>query len=579
MADCPDNNEDLTGADPTQVTPSSPFINSKFDDKDSGEVGTTTGSYFDVNKMVVPTQNYMAINSVINKMFGYDFKWFRAVPQQRSKDVIFQEYTLYNVEECPLDIKAVIPEGRMPDSKYNYDLMGLEYEIPVEIHIDKKYWESIAGFGSGPQKKDIVYFPMANKLYEVESSYLFRGFMEQETTWKVNLGKYQPKASRREREALQETIDQYTVSTEEIFGEAIDENIEKLVDDTQFSPYNGTSEDLYKSFDVSLNTINNEINMYGTVVSESYYNLHDASLSNAITYNLSDLVTTTNNRAITAWFMPRTISADHKEYNISSITATSSVDPSLCYSYDASLYAVANYTIKISTPSLLTEIQTDDYITISRPGALNLYAKVVAVQNTPSLQFHCLINSFVLQDITSIKSDWYNLSGYKLTVKNPISILDGINSHGKHVLSANVFANQYVAINYGDSYPDEDAYVIRMTDKLEDDKWYGIVVNIGNIWKQYNVYIWEKHDTDSAAKLQNVYYETLRLTPEQIPVAEYSINKSPAYLTNIRLFNETIEEERQANELLSYFSQDGDKLIFSDNADPRLRIPFITKQR
>ena len=118
-----------------------------------------------------------------------------------------------------------------------------------------------------------------------------------------------------------------------------------------------------------------------------------------------------------------------------------------------------------------------------------------------------------------------------------------------------------------------------MSDKIQDNKWYGLVVNIGNSWGQFNVYVWEKHESDKFAKLQNIFYETLKLYPEAIGVDHYTINKSPAYLTNIRLFNETIEEERQANELLSYFSKDGDKLIISDSAESRLYAPYITKQR
>ena len=80
-------------------------------------------------------------------MFGIEARWFRAVPQQRSKDVIFQEYTLSSVEEDPLCIKVVVPDGNFPDSNYNFDFLGLEYQIPTEIQIDKKYWEEVAGFG------------------------------------------------------------------------------------------------------------------------------------------------------------------------------------------------------------------------------------------------------------------------------------------------------------------------------------------------------------------------------------------------------------------------------------------------
>lgn len=578
MADCPTNNESLTGADPRQIQPSSPLLNN--DTKGiTGSVGTG-GGVFDINKIISGVNDYLAINAVVNEMLGYEVKWFRAVPQQRSKDVIFQEYTLSNVAECPLDMKAVIPGGAFPDSKYNYDLIGLEYSIPLEIQIDKKYWENISGFGTAPQKGDIVYFVMPNKLYEVESSHLFRGFMEQETAWKINLVKYQPKASRKESTQLQQTIDLYTVSAEEIFGEAIDNNIEKLVDDTQMSQFNGTTQDKYKAFDPSIRTINQAINIYGTVVSQSFYDMQSPVWYNAITYDTTDTIGSTDDRAITAWIQPRTIPAIHKSYNVSNITDISddTIDPSIFDTYDASLYSRANYTVTLSDAPLLSQVQIDDNVVIARQGALNFYAKVVGISINP-LKYYVMINSFVLEDLTAIKSDWADQTGYKLTPKEPISIIDGVNDFGDHVLSVNVYANQYVAISYAHTYANEDAYVVRMDEKLKDDQWYGIVVNIGNSWQQYSVFVWEKHETDKYAKLQNVFYETLRLYGEEIAVDNYTINKSPAYLTNLRLFNTTIEEEKQANELLSYFSKDGDQLILSDNGDAVMKIPYITKQR
>jgi len=578
MAECPVNNENLTAANPQQGAPNNGIINN--DTKGiTGGVGTGGGSYFDVNKITAALKDYNAINGVINQMLGYDFKWFRAVPQQRSKDVIFQEYTLYNVEECPLDVKAVIPAGQVPDSKYTFDLMGLEYEVPFELQIDKRYWESIAGFGTAPQKKDIVYWPMANKLYQVESSYLFRGFMEQETAWKINLRKYMPEAARREGNALKDTIDIYTVSTEEIFGGQIQADVEKLVDDKQMSAMNGTSQDKYKKYDTELKTISKSLSIYGTIVAQSFYDMQTPIWYDAITYNGSDIINSTTDRSVLAWISPRTIPSIHKEYDVTSITPIiSSMDPSLMYAYDPSTFSAANYAITISSAINLSQIQINSNIVISRPGALNFYAKIVAISDNP-LTFYCVINPFVLEDLLDIRTDWATQKGYKMMIKNPISILDGINDFGDHVLSVNVYANQYIAINYGHAYSNDDAYVVKLDDKLSDDEWYGIVVNIGNTWGQYNVYVWKKHDTDKNAKLQNIFYETLRLYPEDIGVNAYTINKSPSYLTNIRLFRATVEEERQANELLSYFSKDGDQLIIGDNADTIMKLPYITKQR
>jgi len=567
---CPDNDKILSAAYPE--TEKSNIV------ADINQVSSITPIYDIANKMVTASKDYVAINGVVNQLLGYEVRWFRAVPQQRSVDVIFQEYTLSNVEEAPLCIKVVLPSGMPPDSKYNYDLMGLEYEVPLEIQIDKKYWESIAGFGTAPQKKDIVYFPISNKLFEVESSYLFRGFMEQETTWKCNLTKYQPKASRKESVELQATIDQYTVSVEEIFGEAIDNDVKKLVDDQQFSQHNSMEKDKYKSFDVSLNTISKSIEMYGTVVAQSFYDLQSSSLYDAITYNAKDIIGTSNDRSVIAWVMPRTLTTIHKEYPVASITPIISLDPVTLYSYDASLYSSANYSVVLTNPVLLSQIQIDDYVNISRPGALNFYGKVVAISINP-LTFHCLINAFVQEDLTAIKSDWNTQTGYKLTVKAPINIIDGVNEFGNHVMSVNIHANQYIAVNYGHTYNDEDAYVIRLDEKLNDDEWYGIIVNIGNTWKQYNVYVWKKHESDKNVKLQNVFYETLRLQPEEIAINSYTINRSPAYLTNLRIYNTTIEEEKMSNELLSYFTRDADQIVVADNADPRLRLAYITKQR
>jgi hypothetical protein len=568
---CPNPNNPLTAANPPTGT--SPIVG------DIQKAVTGANPMYDIaNKLAQAAVNYNAINSVINQLIGYEAKWFRAVPQQRSKDVIFQEYTLYNVEECPITVKVVLPSGMPPDSVYNYDLMGLEYNIPFEVQIDKKYWESLAGFGTAPQKKDIVYFPISNKLFQVESSYLFRGFMEQETTWKCNLVKYQPMAARKEPEALQQTIDQYTTSVEEVFGEAIDADVAKLVNDKQFSAHNSLAKDKYKSLDPSLNTISKSIEMYGTVVAQSFYDLQTPTWYDAVTYNATDSITVTSDRSIIAWVQPRKSITENKSFNVASITPIITLDPCTFYTYDSSLYSEANYSIVISSPAKLPEVQIDENVVISRPGALNFYGRVVAISIDP-LTYYCMINPFVQENLAAIKSDWDLQKDYKLVRKEPISILDGVNDFGEHIFSVNVFANQYISINYGHTYADDDAYVIRLDDKLYDNEWYGIIVNIGNSWQQYNVYVWKKHETDKNAKLQNIFYETLQLYPEEIHVSEFTINKSPGYLTNLRLYSATIEEEKQSNELLSYFIKDGDQTIIADLADARLMTPYITRQR
>jgi len=549
MADCANPQEQqISGAFPIQQGTNTGVLQVNLTEAAS--------AIFNPNAALAAVQTFNTLNNVANKMFGIEARWFRAVPQQRSKDVIFQEYTLSCVEDTPICIKVLVGSNGFPDSKYQFDLMGLEYEVPTQIEIDKKYWEEIAGFGTAPQKKDIVYLPLPNKLYQVESSYLKRGFMEQETTWIVNLRKYQQEASRREGEALKQTIDNYTVGEAELFGEAIANDIEKLTDKKQMSPFNSTTQDKFKSLDPSLRIVNYNLDIGGIIAAQSVYDAKSSGLFNAVKYiNSSDYIAPTEDRSITAWIMPRNLA---KEYNVESITKDDLIYP-------------ANYVVKLSPNS--KRFFNDDVFTISRPGALNFYAKVLDDNNSVSGRYYCKIDEDVEAYLNSITSAWTTKGGYKMKVQEPINLIDGINE-ANYGFKAYVCANQYIKILYG-----SQEHVIAMDTKMLDNSWYGVVVNIGNVWGQYNAYVWKPSVSGGIDKLTKIFYKTISFIPEELFINEYSLNRSDSYITNIRLFKTTIEEEKQSLELLSYFSRDSDQLIIGDNCDLRFSASYISKQR
>lgn len=513
---------------------------------------------FDINSLLPLAQEYNALNNALNQLIGYEVRWFRAVPQVRSQDVIFQEWTLFNVEDEPKCIKVVLPDGNFPDSKYNYDLFGLEYEVPLEVHIDKSYWEYMVGEGTAPQKKDIVYFAIPNKLYEVVSSYLYRGFMEQETTWKVNLRKYMPEAARREGDALKETIDKYTVSAEEIFGEKLESDIRKLTDDKQMSQFNTTSEDKYKSIDKSLQIVDDKIDIYGVLVAETYYDLNTSDSSTAVLYNGTDEISVQDDRSISAWAMidPGVV----EEYDVLSIDSSTTITPP------------ANYVIKVKSRN--KGFNTGDNIEIWRPGSLNFYGKIIDTSTSANNEYYIQIDDAVVDHLNTIKSNWSDARNYKIRKINPVSILDGTYNSIDKGFKVSIHANQYIRVKYG-----SQTYIAVLDEKLSDKVWYGIIVNIGNTWGQYNVHVYKQHPTDSTNKLQSVFYDTLNLTPEATTVEYYTINKSPSFLTNLRLYSYTMEEEKQMEDLLRYFVKDGDQLVIGDNADLRFRAPYTGQQR
>jgi hypothetical protein len=91
--------------------------------------------------------------------------------------------------------------------------------------------------------------------------------------------------------------------------------------------------------------------------------------------------------------------------------------------------------------------------------------------------------------------------------------------------------------------------------------------------------VWKPNVSGSGDKLVKVFYKTINLTPEEVVVDQYTLDKSDSLMTNIRLFTTTIEEEKQPLELLSYLSKDADQAIILDNCDLRFSAPYISKQR
>ena len=513
---------------------------------------------FNPNKLLAAAQTYKTLNNVANKMFGIEARWFRAVPQQRSKDVIFQEYTLSQVEEEPICLNVLIPTGQSIESKYNFDLMGLEYELPFEVQLDKTYWEEMAGFGTAPQKKDIVYLPMPNKLFQVESSYLKRGFMEQETHWVVNLRKYQPEASRKESESLLETIDQYTVSEEELFGDLINKDVEKLTDDKQMSPLSSTTEDKYKELNKELKIVNHQLKIGGITVAESMYDLSTSDSNPSVTYkNSKDTIPVEYDRSIMAWLNKKKVS-NQKTYMVTKIES----DNSITYPANYKVYIKGNI-----------KFETGDILTVFRTNNILFYGEIIDDTDAINGIYYIKIDDEVLSYLNNISSTWSGTKGWRTYIDTPINILTGTGENDNN-LSLNLYSNKFVKVNYSSS-----EYIFPLDENIKNGDWYGIVANIGSSWGQLNISLWIPSSNEQSSDLINIYNKTVTFEPIALEIENYVINKSESYLTNIRLFNQTIEVEKQSNELLSYFSENADFGLILDNCDPKLGLPYVSKQR
>ena len=158
---------------------------------------------------------------MVNNVFGLEANYYSVQPQARGKDVILREYTIFNVvdEKC---VKLLVPQNQFPDNKINFDPFGLQFEEPFEVQVDKRYFEGIFGKGSQPRKRDIIYFPITNRIYEINSMYLFRDFMNAPVYFKIELKKYTPRSNTYYQDpAYKEELDGISLTTSDLFGEEV----------------------------------------------------------------------------------------------------------------------------------------------------------------------------------------------------------------------------------------------------------------------------------------------------------------------------------------------------------------------
>ena len=147
------------------------------------------------------------LNSAATQIAGVDVMWFRLQPDKRSQDVIFQSYTLYGVEDCPIAFKAMYSDNSYDDAAITYNIMGINFNVPMTLDIALHTWNEATGNdGTIPQKGDIVFIPMTRKLMEVVSMQPVKQLGGQLTSYKVNLSIYTPTRNRIVGEQLRESI-------------------------------------------------------------------------------------------------------------------------------------------------------------------------------------------------------------------------------------------------------------------------------------------------------------------------------------------------------------------------------------
>jgi hypothetical protein len=616
-------------------------------------------------KMNRAVRLYKDLNLMVNNLFGHDTVYYRALPQGRSKDVFLMEYSLYEHDDGQC-VKVVVPDNAFPDNKLNMGPFGVDFEMPFEVQVDKDYFQKIFGEGSGPQKRDVIYFPRTNRIYEVSSSYLFRDFMNEPLYFKVTLIKWLPKANVENSDTL-ETLESFTVSAGKLFGEEQKQEEIKITNPQQFTVAT-VKEDPVRIYVAPDQEIKEErVVNYHTVISEFNYNMMKLLDSSSIKVKIS--ASLVKDKVYFARFSPTSTQPDNQffysfkkfkyvgqdplgfsifEFSAGNSQAESNFNASQIFGpgslfslyeseYDGSTDSpvvscdttdYANYytekivqykavsefpetedrgfsawfrlkdnttpKIKISSLSfdsfsreleLILERGTllfvGDNVEINRTSASEfmLFGKVVNIVSQTRVMVE--IPQYVLDFVQSNYGSWQNYTDLQVQKNSPRLFLDSIvNNKG---LKIELYGQRHfkVVMNSDEFY----FSIVNSNPSLAKNKWYGLFINISNVFKQLTLNVW-KIQWDSSTNLPATTDLSLILN-KTVQIAKvdrssginYFLRPSAMDLTNVRLFNKVAETDKQPLILNQNIVKDAHLAIIIDNSLPQSKMPYIGDTR
>jgi len=540
-----------------------------------------------------------------NKMFGHEVVYFRTVPESNSGDFIFKEWTLFkNVDrKC---LKVLVPKNSFPSNDPKYTEFGLNFQLPFEIHLDHRYFQSIFGKGSHPRHRDFLYFPLLNRMYEITGSYLHRGFMMDPTYWKVSLQKYNPNIDMLIKDETRTFLDNIIQSADDLFKEEVENDTQ---DATMPKQYNTIS----TRFDSSRSAIHPDLrirplnyNFNHASLIENYYDL-SAILPYATSYEITQ-DTVINSKSINVDNLPSINEGIPSNYDV--ILAYQDSDPyrswknNTLITSDKNIKGINSHFIKVrgpidTIPNHSGQSDSGRYIRIEAYSDLS-YNKQKNIMHTidsngkDSASFK-IRESSIIYNAEPVFDKTLNCnisytSLFNLNVSSDaVQFINGYdNESSLGIKISGQFAKYTGNVVNGDftiNVQINDTLKTHTIPNVNSGQWYAIIVSTSNEFKQCGIYIYSI--TEDIADLTNhndfvKVFESISSIPElefNLPGEKYYIPSSDMLISNIRLFNTMIREEEHDFILSQQYLKDESKLLIIDNCKPQQNLPYIAKNR
>lgn len=548
---------------------------------------------------------YSELSLYTNKIYGHEVVYFRTVPESDSGDYIFKEWTLFkNVDRrC---IKVMVPENKFPDNNPRFSEFELDFQLPFEIHVDHRYFQSVFGKHSHPRHRDFLYFPLLNRMYEVQGSYLHRGFMMEPVFWKVTLKKYNPNIDTLLTDDSRQFLDNVIQSAEDLFGSEVERDIK---DGTMPKQYDTIS----RRFDSSRNAIHPDLTIrplkYLFNHADLIQNYYDLSTISPVykTYQIQGGSPTVG-ETVSLENLPSLNDGDSRSYNV--ILAYQNSDPfkswlnSALITSDLNVKDTDTRFIRVrapfdTIPNHDGQSESGRYIRIEAYSDLS-FSKQRSIMTSIDSGGNAVAKfktreSAIVYNAEPVfnQSDVKNLSYTALfnigQSSGIVQFINGYDNETQRGLRISAQFNKYtstspegnliilIEINSG--------YFTHVVNNIKSGEWNAIVISISNEFNQKGVYVYsineDPSDLSNHTDFISIYENVSSMSSYEFNIvgSKYYIPSSNMSLANIRLFNTMLKEDDHDFILSQQYIKDESKLIIIDNCKPQLNLPYISKNR
>lgn len=546
---------------------------------------------------------FQELSFFTNQLYGHQVVYFRTLPESDSGDFVFKEWTLYkNVDrKC---IKVMVKDNAFPENTPKFTEFGIDFQLPFEVEIDHKYFQSIFGVNSEPRKRDFLYFPLLNRMFEIQGSYLHRGFMMTPTFWKIQLKKYNPNIDMLLMDDTRTFLDNVITNAEQLFSGEVEKDIKDGTLPAQYTKITTTFDSSRKALhpDITQRPLKYTFNFAPLI--ENYYDLSSIQPVD-LTVNLtSDIPPLSTSQQVAS--LPSLDKLPPVQNNVilayqgselydtwkngGLLTNDKNVKgASLRYCRVRGPFdTIPNH---IGTSESGRYIRIEAYRDISLKDQRDVLIDTAGPVNTAS---------FKLKDTAIVYSalpkfnyiDSQNLSFTCLfnvpSDSDTIAFIDGYdNESSKGIRVAATFSR------YTSTLPEGDLVITVLINSqtktytvsnFVSGIWHAMVISVSNEFRQCGAYVYEiKEDpsdlinhNDFLRKLSN----TSSFTPEEFDLTQnYTLPNSKLLITNLRVFNTMLREEEHDFILSQQFLKDESMLVLIDNCRPQTNLPYIAKNR